>query len=311
MPGEHGFRFFPGFYKHVIDTMRRIPSFDGRTAADHLVPTTRVGFTQYGKPTFLIPSQFPRTGGDVGTLLSDALLAFGPVIGLSPEELAFFGARFWQILTSCEERRIGEYERVSWWEFIDAEPRSASYQKFLATGFTRSLVASKARKASARTVGDMFMQMMLTFLDPTGGSTDRLLDGPTNLVWIDPWCSYCESRGVQYVRESEVVEILCDSQRITGVAVRRQGQRTLVEGDYYVAAIPLERMAPLVNERHAGHRSRARQSEHAGAECRVDERPAVLSAPRCAHCPRSRDPHRQRMGADQRVADSVLAQHVA
>src|ERR1700730_3308788 len=87
LPGEHGFRFFPGFYKHVIDTMRRIPSFDGRTAADHLVPTTRVGFTQYGKPTFLIPSQFPRTAGDVGTLLSDALLAFGPVIGLSPEEL--------------------------------------------------------------------------------------------------------------------------------------------------------------------------------------------------------------------------------
>src|ERR1700756_3211542 len=82
LPGEHGFRFFPGFYKHVIDTMRRIPSFDGRTAADHLTPTTRVGITQYAKPTFLIPSQFPCTGGDVGTLLSDALLAFGPVIGL-------------------------------------------------------------------------------------------------------------------------------------------------------------------------------------------------------------------------------------
>ena len=50
VPGEHGFRFFPGFYKHVVDTMRRIPSFDGRKAADHLTPTTRVGFTQYVKP---------------------------------------------------------------------------------------------------------------------------------------------------------------------------------------------------------------------------------------------------------------------
>src|ERR1700681_3224309 len=50
LPGEHGFRFFPGFYRHVIDTMRRTPSFDGRNAADHLAPTTRVGFTQYGKP---------------------------------------------------------------------------------------------------------------------------------------------------------------------------------------------------------------------------------------------------------------------
>src|SRR3954452_16510152 len=25
LPGEHGFRFFPGFYHHVPDTMRRIP----------------------------------------------------------------------------------------------------------------------------------------------------------------------------------------------------------------------------------------------------------------------------------------------
>jgi len=39
LPGEHGFRFFPGFYKHVTDTMRRIPcgangnTFDNLTVA--------------------------------------------------------------------------------------------------------------------------------------------------------------------------------------------------------------------------------------------------------------------------------------
>ena len=53
------------------------------------------------------------------------------------------------------------------------------------------------------------------------------------------------------------------------------------------------------------------QSAHAGAKRRVDERHAVLSAPRCADCTRSRDPHRHRMGADQRLAGPVLAQHVA
>ena len=25
LPAEHGFRFFPGFYRHLPDTMRRIP----------------------------------------------------------------------------------------------------------------------------------------------------------------------------------------------------------------------------------------------------------------------------------------------
>ena len=26
LQGEHGFRFFPGFYQHVTDTMKRIPA---------------------------------------------------------------------------------------------------------------------------------------------------------------------------------------------------------------------------------------------------------------------------------------------
>jgi geranylgeranyl pyrophosphate synthase/uncharacterized protein with NAD-binding domain and iron-sulfur cluster len=248
LPGEHGFRFFPGFYKHVVDTMRRIPSFDGRQVADHLVPTTRVGITQYGQPTFVVPAQFPRTPDDASTVLRDILLAFTPVTELTPDDLAFFGARIWQILTSCKERRIGEYERIAWWDFVGAERRSASYQKFLASGITRSLVAAKARTASTRTIGDIFVQLMLTIVDPTAGSTDRVLDGPTNLVWIDPWLSLLESRGVDYRFDAEVEEILCDGARVTGVAVRENGARTVVTGDCYVSAVPLERMAALVNE---------------------------------------------------------------
>src|SRR5215217_2668625 len=36
LPGEHGFRFFPGFYRHLMHTMERIPatgtwSGDGRS----------------------------------------------------------------------------------------------------------------------------------------------------------------------------------------------------------------------------------------------------------------------------------------
>src|SRR5215469_1884712 len=112
LPGEHGFRFFPGFYKHVIDTMRRIPSFDGRGVTSHLVPTTRFAITQYGKANFQIPAIFPRTPNDAGTILRDILLAFGPVTDLTPDDLAFFGARIWQILTSCKERRLAEYEQI-------------------------------------------------------------------------------------------------------------------------------------------------------------------------------------------------------
>src|SRR5690348_18131026 len=40
LPGEHGFRFYPRFYKHVIDTMQRIPTPGGGHVADHLQSTT-------------------------------------------------------------------------------------------------------------------------------------------------------------------------------------------------------------------------------------------------------------------------------
>jgi len=38
LQGEHGFRFFPAFYRHVVETMERIPDGDG-TVADNLVET--------------------------------------------------------------------------------------------------------------------------------------------------------------------------------------------------------------------------------------------------------------------------------
>jgi geranylgeranyl pyrophosphate synthase/uncharacterized protein with NAD-binding domain and iron-sulfur cluster len=247
LPGEHGFRFFPGFYKHVVDTMRRIPSFDGRRAADQLTPTTRIGITQYAKPMFVAPSVFPLTPGDAGVVLRDILLMFEPITDLTPDDLAFFGARVWQILTSCAERRLGEYERTNWWDFVGAESRSAAYQKFLAAGITRSLVAAKARKASTRTIGDIFVQLILSIINPTAAASDRVLDGPTNLVWIDPWLAYLESRGVRYVKGAQIEEILCQNGRIAGVAVSQQGKRTVATGDYYIAALPVEKMAPLVN----------------------------------------------------------------
>jgi geranylgeranyl pyrophosphate synthase/uncharacterized protein with NAD-binding domain and iron-sulfur cluster len=248
LPGEHGFRFFPGFYKHVIDTMRRIPTADGRTVADHLVPTTRVGVTQYDRPTFHIPAMFPRTPGDAGTILRDMLLTFGSVTDLTPQDLAHFGARIWQILTSCQERRLGEYERTGWWDFVGAEERSSAYQKFLASGITRSLVAAKARTASTRTIGDIFVQLMLTVVNPLAGSTDRVLDGPTNAVWIDPWLEYLRSRGVDYRFNSEVEGVMFDGQRVTGVATCENGARTVLAADYYIFAVPLERVVGLVND---------------------------------------------------------------
>jgi geranylgeranyl pyrophosphate synthase/uncharacterized protein with NAD-binding domain and iron-sulfur cluster len=246
LPGEHGFRFFPGFYRHVVDTMARIPCRDGRSVADHLVPTSRCSITQYGKPVFDFPAIFPGSADDLVAVFRALLQSVGPITELSVDDLAQFGARIWQILTSCSERRLAEYESLGWWQFIGAEHRSPAYQKFLATGITRSLVAAKARTASTRTIGDIFVQLLIPLLEPWGGATDRVLDGPTNLVWIDPWLEYLRARGVHYIYEAEVVGIEVNDKGVSGVVVDQHGGRQIVRGDYYLAALPIERIAPLL-----------------------------------------------------------------
>ncbi len=54
------------------------------------------------------------------------------------------------------------------------------------------LVASKAKLASTKTVGDIFLQLLFDLTNPTI-STDRLLNGPTNEVWLNPWLTYLKS----------------------------------------------------------------------------------------------------------------------
>ena len=247
VPGEHGFRFFPGFYRHVVDTMARIPAPDGLSAADHLIPLARAALTQYDKPPVGFPVRFPQSPGDATAALGALLAGFGSVMDFSAAELAHFGARIWQILTSCEERRLAEYERIPWWTYIDAEAHSAAYRKFLAAGITRSLVAAHAETASTRTVGDIFVQLLLDIIDPSVATSDRVLDGPTNEVWIYPWLQHLRTLGVTYLPETAATGIEFAGGRVTGVTVAsRRGVETL-HGDHYVCALPAERAAPLLS----------------------------------------------------------------
>jgi hypothetical protein len=71
LPGEHGFRFFPRFYRHVIHTMSRIPYGPTRTVADNLVDTTRCQLNRYGRHPIDLIARSPRTITDVRVMLDD------------------------------------------------------------------------------------------------------------------------------------------------------------------------------------------------------------------------------------------------
>ena len=245
LPGEHGFRFFPRFYQHVTDTMQRIPLPGDRSVADNLVDTTRIQLCRFGRRPIELPSRCPRNWGDVRVALDDAGRLYGGDFGLSHEEIAFFASRIWQIITSCHERRVNEYEKIPWWEFIDAEPRSPSYKKLLGHGITRSLVAAKADRASTKTIGDIFVQLMFDIATP-GHSSDRVLNGPTNDVWINPWLDYLIKKGVRYHTGAKVKAVEYRQGRIHAVSVEHAGTSTRIEGDYFIFAIPIEDIIDLL-----------------------------------------------------------------
>jgi uncharacterized protein with NAD-binding domain and iron-sulfur cluster len=244
LPGEHGFRFFPGFYRHVVDTMARIPC-GKRTAADNLVDTTAVQIALYDRPSVFVPARFPLASEEVMTSIQFVLGVLGGHLDVNPVETAFMATKVWQILTSCDERRMTEYERTSWWDFIDAERRSPGFQLLFGHGITRSLVAAKARRASAKTIGNIFVQILLDIIRP-GRAADRLLNGPTNDVWLDPWLVYLRARGVTYHLAADVQAIHLRSGRADGATVAIEGRTVVARGDHYLAALPVERMAELV-----------------------------------------------------------------
>src|SRR5262245_16143339 len=162
LPGEHGFRFFPGFYRHLDATMRKIPVGRGRTAFDNLVPLGEELLAVTGKPGIPWPAAAPRGPNLVDQFRS--ILQFPKdllSVGLTREDLELFANKLWQFATSSPARRDDEYEAIGWRQFIQSLDRSDEYYWYLANGLTRVFVAAKGRKSSTKTIGNMARQRLL------------------------------------------------------------------------------------------------------------------------------------------------------
>jgi uncharacterized protein with NAD-binding domain and iron-sulfur cluster len=250
LPGEHGFRFFPGFYHHVPDTMRRIPFsknahgvWDNLVAADE-TKSPRTGGRADGTVFGIAPDpNEARTPDGMRRILTEELSGQG----VPPHELAFFVERVMVFLTSCDERRFGQWEHVSWWDFIKAEGKSEEYRKVLARGLTRAVVAAKEKKASTRTIGNMGEAFVYNFMGRgNDGAPDRVLDLPTNEAWIDPWVKLLRKRGVRFHLGQAIEALDVGHGRVLAARTRdRHGRRRWVEADWFVSAMPAERARRL------------------------------------------------------------------
>jgi uncharacterized protein with NAD-binding domain and iron-sulfur cluster len=230
--------------------MKRIP-YKGNPLGvfDNLVAAQATVLARQGHAAEFVV-RFPSSIGEFRQALVDL---FSARLGLSAADVLHFADRLLAILTSCPERRLAEYEKIAWWDFMGAAGRSEAYQQYLAEGLTRSLVAMKAEIGNTRTVGDILIQLLVDAITP-GESLDRLLNGPTNDVWLTPWREYLTARGVTLHLHTKVLGLEVENALISKVRVADLGDgahdppvnEREISADYYVLALPVEVAAPLM-----------------------------------------------------------------
>jgi uncharacterized protein with NAD-binding domain and iron-sulfur cluster len=185
--------------------------------------------------------RFPRSLEDLKLMVNEIKILSTQ---LTPAEIELFAARMWQIFTSCRDRRLADGQKISWWDYLDAGSQSKMYQELIARGLSQALVAANPKLANTFVLGDIIAADLLAVGLP-GKSFDRVLNGPTNDSWIEPWLNYLRSRGVQYYLNHELVGFECDTE-IRAALVRSDGQTARITGDYYLAAVPVEVMRRIL-----------------------------------------------------------------
>jgi uncharacterized protein with NAD-binding domain and iron-sulfur cluster len=217
-PTEHGFRFFPGWYRHLPDTMKRIPFrgrrelYEGRSVFDNLIEIDSNLLVWYDREPVAAPMHLPRSFDQLKTMHSffwDMMK-----LELAPAEMSFFFMRLAMFLATPEDERRARFQNITWWQYLEADDKSRAF-KDLISATTRTMVAAKATEASAYTICRLALRTLFDALS----SVDRILNGPTNEKWIDPWVAYLKGRGVHFHNGWELTNLTFAKQgpRLEGV----------------------------------------------------------------------------------------------
>ena len=248
LPGEHGFRFFPGYYKHITDTMARTPYGSNRNGVkDNLAVGEQVRFSRDNAWDMILPYHHLNSANPADFI--NAFVGFiGIIPGLGLNETIYFATRLLEFATSCDARRDKQYDKKTWWDFVKADRYGPLYQSFLAKALTRNLVAADSQRASTRTIGLQATRILIAnIIFSMYDDASRVLNGPTTDVWIDPWLSYLRGKGINWVPNTNVEALQVTNGEISGVTVSTNGQQRTVTADMYVLAVPVERARELLN----------------------------------------------------------------
>jgi len=199
LPGEHGYRFFPSFYRHLFDTMKRTPLYeDGvethRSVIDNLTATSSQVFAGALTSAGLTRSKPRSLEG-----LRQEMTKLFQELEFDAADVAKFQGKIFRFMTTSSARRASEYESLSWWEFLThgGVTYSRGFTKFLKSA-PQALVAMDAETCDARTQGNIVIQLLLDQL-LEADYIDSTLVGPTSDAWLEPWREHLSHQGVSFI----------------------------------------------------------------------------------------------------------------
>src|SRR3569623_1121687 len=205
--------------------MSKIPNASGGHVIDHLRNTTESAIALVDNSTWY---RFYRKQVTKPYDILEALELFFEELDFDDGDIGLLAAKILQFFTSSDARRLGQYEGISWWDFLEGDLYSPKFQRQL-RAVPRTMVAMDPKRGSARTVGTISMQLILDYAD-TGVNNDRTMGGPTSEMWFDPWIAHLQALGVNLHAGTDIASIEVSGGAISGVKL---GNGTTVTADYY------------------------------------------------------------------------------
>ena len=240
-PGEHGFRFFPHFYRHLLQTLRQIPVGHGKTVYDRLRGPKTAAIAYGGRKLLEVPRPVTiRPSLSFVDTTIDVLMRQEVKI----EDATRFAWKLLMFASSCDERRESQYDLMSWTEYTGADDGLYSPEfEDVAIRASQNLSAMKASQSSAATIGTITLQLMFFFSGEE--KPDAILAGPTDEMWLNDWRAYLEKLGVRFETGRRLTAFEFDA--LGGRITSLRFGADQVTADHYIAAIPLEKLVELVD----------------------------------------------------------------
>ena len=247
LPGEHAYRVEFGAYQNLPDTMRRIPfGSNANGVFDNMVEMPQGGFARAHQHTVLLPITSLDPRPYTPQEIVDTIVAVLVEMQLPPAAALHFANRMVVFFSSCDARRLDEWDKTSWFDFIGASDYGENYRDLLGV-LPQFIQASKRDQTCARYIALVFEVFIIYALLGLGtnGPAWRMLNRPTNEAWIDPWISELDRLGVQLRLNEAIVGLSVRDGRVAGATIRTaRGTRRIV-ADWYVCALPVERARRL------------------------------------------------------------------